>query len=137
MSGSLAEQLSAAVAAVELGGDDFKALVAAEKAYIGHSQGVAEELHKDRLIGEGGYSLVWLVHDGAEPPRKFALKQMHKASLLQRKSGTEVRPYSLHHPWQPPRHPCNLCRRPLREWHRIGLSRQGGTLGDPNPDPGP
>jgi len=90
MSGSLAEQLSAAVAAVELGGDDFKALVAAEKAYIGHSQGVAEELHKDRLIGEGGYSLVWLAHDDAEPPRKFALKQMHKASLLQRRSGTEV-----------------------------------------------
>ena len=89
--GSLAEQLAAAAAALDLGGDDFKALLAAEKAYTGHTQGAAEELHKDRLIGEGGYSLVWLAHDDAEPPRKFALKQMHKASLLKRKSGTEVR----------------------------------------------
>lgn len=87
---TLAEQLSAAVAAVELGGDDFKALVAAEKAYAGHSQGGVEEVIKDRLIGEGGYSLVWLVHQKNEPTRKFALKQMHKASLLARKSGTEV-----------------------------------------------
>ena len=95
---TLAEQLSAAVAAVELGGDDFKALVAAEKAYAGHSQGGVEEIIKDRLIGEGGYSLVWLVHQKNEPTRKFALKQMHKASLLARKSGTEVWRYSLHRP---------------------------------------
>jgi len=88
--GSLAEQLSAAVAAVELGGDDFKLLVAAEKTYTGHTQGAPEELLKDRLIGEGGYSLVWLAHDQADPSAKFALKQMHKASLLKRKSGTEV-----------------------------------------------
>jgi hypothetical protein len=90
MAGSLAEQLSAAVAAVELGGDNFKELVAAENMYTGHSQGVPDELIKDRLIGEGGYSLVWLVHDVAEPTKKFALKQMHKASLLARRSGTEV-----------------------------------------------
>ena len=90
MAGSLAEQLSAAVAAVELGGDNFKELVTTEQMYTGHSQGVPDELIKDRLIGEGGYSLVWLVHDEAEPTKKFALKQMHKASLLARRSGTEV-----------------------------------------------
>ena len=67
MAGSLAEQLSAAVAAVELGGDNFKELVTTEQMYTGHSQGVPDELIKDRLIGEGGYSLVWLVHDEAEP----------------------------------------------------------------------
>eukprot|EP00320_Phaeocystis_rex_P009853 CAMPEP_0119092540 /NCGR_PEP_ID=MMETSP1178-20130426/160099_1 /TAXON_ID=33656 /ORGANISM="unid sp, Strain CCMP2000" /LENGTH=217 /DNA_ID=CAMNT_0007076127 /DNA_START=54 /DNA_END=704 /DNA_ORIENTATION=- len=89
-SGSLSDQLSAAVAAVELGGDAFNDLIAAEKAYTGKSQGMPEELHKDRLIGEGGYSLVWLVYDKADPSKKFALKQMHKASLIKRKSGTEV-----------------------------------------------
>lgn len=128
MAGSLAEQLSAAVAAVELGGDNFKELVATEKKYTGHSQGVPDELIKDRLIGEGGYSLVWLVHDQADPTKKFALKQMHKASLIARRSGTEV--CAAHTACiapeheQPPRHLPRVCRRPLRDCH--GLSRVGG-----------
>ena len=74
MAGSLAEQLSAAVAAVELGGDNFKELVATEKMYTGHSQGVPDELIKDRLIGEGGYSLVWLVRDEPEPTKSEPTK---------------------------------------------------------------
>ena len=138
MAGSLAEQLSAAVAAVELGGDNFKELVATEKMYTGHSQGVPDELIKDRLIGEGGYSLVWLVRDEAEPTKKFALKQMHKASLLAWRSGTEVHAaqHSLHPPEHapPPRRLPRVCRRPLRACRRAGLSRGGGMLlGDPRP----
>ena len=138
MAGSLAEQLSAAVAAVELGGDNFKELVATEKMYTGHSQGVPDELIKDRLIGEGGYSLVWLVRDEAEPTKKFALKQMHKASLLARRSGTEVHAaqHSLHPPEHapPPRRLPRVCHRPLRACRRAGLSRGGGMLlGDPKP----
>jgi len=87
---ALSEQLSAAMSAVELGGDAYKQLVASENKYAGQTSGVPAQLHKDRLIGEGGYSLVWLVLDQADPTQKYALKQMHKSSLLKRKSGTEV-----------------------------------------------
>ena len=77
-SDSLGDALSAAMSAVELGGEAFQQLSAAENSYVGQASGAPTQLHKDRLIGEGGYSLVWLVHDEGDASKKFALKQMHK-----------------------------------------------------------
>eukprot|EP00908_Phaeocystis_cordata_P009651 Transcript_20446.p1 GENE.Transcript_20446~~Transcript_20446.p1 ORF type:complete len:393 (+),score=153.94 Transcript_20446:108-1286(+) len=89
-SDSLGDALSAAMSAVELGGEAFQQLSAAENSYVGQASGAPTQLHKDRLIGEGGYSLVWLVHEEGDASKKYALKQMHKASLLKRKTGCEV-----------------------------------------------
>ena len=78
---SLNDQLDAAMAALEVSGDWYPQLMDAERSYAEQPLAVPTnlgDLRKDQLIGEGGYSLVWLVSLG---PERYALKQMHKAEL--------------------------------------------------------
>ena len=91
-SSGLADQLNSAMAAVQLGGDNHRRLVELENAYSASipEMPLPTELEKLKLIGEGGYSLVWLSKDNATG-KQFALKQMHKAALSSRKGlGPEV-----------------------------------------------
>ena len=79
---SLGDQLAAAMSAVQVSGAWYPALLDAEKTYAEQPLPVPSnlgDLRKEQLIGEGGYSLVWLVTLG---PDRYALKQMHKAELL-------------------------------------------------------
>jgi len=89
--GSLGDQLASAMAAVQVSGDWYPALIDAEKSYAEQPLGMPSnlgDLRKEQLIGEGGYSLVWLVRLG---PERYALKQMHKAELASRRGlGPEV-----------------------------------------------
>ena len=88
---SLNDQLDAAMAALEVSGDWYPQLMDAERSYAEQPLAVPTnlgDLRKDQLIGEGGYSLVWLVSLG---PERYALKQMHKAELASRRGlGPEV-----------------------------------------------